>query len=104
MGHGVESVSNYTLSQWYRYATHNCFLDILGDCGFWGLVLHAILLVFAIRKNRSKKNGVVFACAVLVPLAFINGYYTMHFWIIYALIYLFNTYYGELSGDGKNGS
>lgn len=91
LGNGISSTSQFTVSRWYGLPTHNCFLDMLGDSGILGAGCMVALIVNNIKKSNNKQMSCVLTALALIPLASINGYYTMHFWIALAILYVSRT-------------
>lgn len=92
IGNGVNAVSNYTLTCWYGRATHNCFLDLLGDSGLVGIICLIGIIRLIIKKLQDKGIAIAFAVACLVPQAFINGFYGFNFWFLICLFKLLVNY------------
>lgn len=64
------------------YQTHNNFIDILGDFGLigMGIFIAMVICLFRVpRHNRMKMLSFFVAC--MLPMAFINGFQTIVFWL-----------------------
>ncbi len=92
IGHGAGSTSNYTLFGIYSFATHNCFIDVLGDSGVLGGLCFLFILRNIIRSSADKKKTLSFVILCFMPLMFINGFYTLNFWIMLCLAKLYSDY------------
>lgn len=92
IGNGAGSTSNYTLIGIYSLATHNCFMDLLGDSGILGIFCFLCILRNIIKSAGNKKKTISFIVLCFVPLMFINGFYTLNFWIVLCLSKLYSEY------------
>ena len=95
IGNGAAATSNYTMTCWYRYATHNCFFDMFGDSGILGVFCFANIILDVIKKASDRKKVIAFATVCMIPQAFINGFYTFNFWLVLCLIKLYSDYIRE---------
>ena len=89
IGNGVNAASNFTLSCWYNRATHNCFLDLMGDSGVVGVMCFLGILMNILKRIQNKNILLPFIIICFLPMAFINGFYGFNFWFSVCLIKLF---------------
>lgn len=80
-GSGLGSASYYSVLATH-YQSHNNYLDILCDFGIVGTALFLMIIVFLFKVPKGKKIYMLsYAIAFLLPLAFINGFQTLVFWV-----------------------
>lgn len=65
-----------------KTATHNNYIDILGDSGILGLCLFLLLSWLLLKVPKGERLHMFsFYIACMLPLAFINGLQTISFWL-----------------------
>lgn len=80
-GSGLGSASYYAVIA-TNYQSHNNYLDILCDFGIVGLLLFLSIIILLLRVPKKYKLYMVsYMISFLLPLAFINGFQTLVFWV-----------------------
>lgn len=80
-GSGLGSASLFSISA-VGLQSHNNYIDILSDFGIVGTILFALCLIYVCWVKKSHRLGMIsYVVAFMMPLAFINGFQTIVFWL-----------------------
>lgn len=81
VGSGLNSSNVYSYAK-MELTTHNNFLDILGDSGIIGVILFGCLLLSMFKVGKKNLlNMLAMMVVFFVPMAFINGFHGIPFWL-----------------------
>jgi len=93
LGSGFGSASFYSIS-YIGSPSHNNYIEILGGQGIVGIILFILIIVsmFSKRKKCNNLLLLIIVISFLLPLATINGYQTMSFWLPMYFIVIISNY------------
>lgn len=80
-GSGLGAASTFSLAK-AELESHNNYIDILSDFGIVGAALFSICLIYLCWVKKGKRiNMISYLISFMLPLAFINGFQTIVFWL-----------------------